>query len=251
MSLAVDNSLLQDVIDIFIYKKPIKYNKKIKNLFKYIQPPIIIGSFQFKDKRGLAQSQGIIKSIEADNEEELAKKTKLKLILSEIREDFPYVNINNDEFEVNFTATYTQNSNKQKVIQHLKSLVQEGDEIKIYDKYLLNDNGDSISIQEHNSVKIVNQLITHLTNQKLEIFSKNRGNITNETERIQERKLYINYTYLTFDHNNNNLSNHDRYIKIYKNTQIKYEIILSSGLYNILGNKDFTYVVRTNFLKGK
>ena len=243
MSLAVDKTLLQDIIDIFIKKKPIQYSNKIKNLFKYIQPPIVIGSFQFKDKRGLVQSQGIIKSIKADNEEELAKKTKLKLILSEIKNDFPYVNINNDEFEVNFTATYTQNSDKRKVIEHLNSLFQESEKIEIYDKYLLNDNGDSINIAEHKSVKIINQLIINLTNQKFEIFCKNSGGNRAETNRIQQRKSSINYNNLTFNHNN--LSNHDRYIKIYKNNQINYEIILSSGLYNILGNKDFTYVVRT------
>ena len=243
MNLAVDNSLLQDVIKIFIKKEQIKYNNKIKNLFKYIQPPIAIGSFQFKDKRILSQSQGIIKSIEANDELELARKTKLKLILSEVKENFPYVNINNDEFEVNFTATYPERSNKQKVLEHLKNLIEEGDIIEIYDKYLLNDNGDSINISQHNSVEIINRLIDNLTNQELKIFCKDRGNSRNETSRIRQRKLSINYNNLIFIHNN--LLNHDRYIKIYKKNKIEYEIILSSGLYNILGNKDFTYVVRT------
>ncbi len=245
MMLAVDNSLIKDVVNIFIKKEKIIYNEKIGKLFKYIQPPIAIGKFQIpSDIRIVSQSQGIIKFINAKNELELAKKTHLKLILSDKKSDFPYVDINQDEFEVNFTATYTQRSNKQKVLEHLKNLIQNGDKIQIYDKYLLNDNGDSINTSNHYSVLIINQLIDNLTTQRLEIFCKDRGNDSNETERINQRKSHINYTDLSFCHSN--LTDHDRYIKILDNDSIKkYEIILSSGLYNILGNKDFTYVVRT------
>ena len=244
MILAVDNSLLQDVIDIFIKKKAVKYSDKIKNLFNYIQPPIAIGSFQFEDKRGLAQSQGLVRFIDAQNEQDLAKKTKLKFLLSKNKHNYPYINIFNDEFEVNFTATYPQNSHKQKVLDHIKELIQDGDNIEIYDRYLLNDNGDRTNTDDnHKSVNIMNKIISSLSNNQLiVIYCKDSGNNSNETNRINQRKSSIIYHNLNYRHFN--LSKHDRYIKIYKNNQIKYEIILSSGLYNILSSKDFTYVVR-------
>ena len=238
--IAVDSSLLTDVVKIFLKKESVSYNQELLNLFKYIQPPIKIGSFQISDERALSQSGGIMLSVEADNELELTKQTKLKLILSKNKSHFPYININNDEFESNFTATYTSGTgNKQKVLKHIKSLMQEGDEIQIYDKYLLFDNGDSSNIDNnHNSVKVINDIISSLISQELKIYCKfDLGN-----NGIRSRKNNITYTNLSFIHNN--LSFHDRYIKVLNNSQLKYEIILSSGLYNILGNSDFTYVVR-------
>jgi len=48
---------------------------------------------------------------------------------------------------------------------------------------------------------------------------------------------------LTFNHNNFN--EHDRYIKIYENNNLKYELILSSGIFNILNiNKDLSFILR-------
>ena len=245
--IAIDNTLLKDVIKIFIKKEPVSYTQELLNLIKYIQAPIIIGKFQIQDIRLLSQSGGIIKSIDAIDDNDLATKTKLKLILTkkpqkskDDEDNFPYIDINADEFESNFTATYTSGTgNKQKVLKHIKSLMQEGNKIEIYDKYLLFDNGDnSNKNNNHNSVKIINNIISSLTSQELKIYCKfDLGN-----NGIRSRKNNITYTNLSFIHNNLNF--HDRYIKILNNSQLKYEIILSSGLYNILGNSDFTYVVR-------
>ena len=105
------------------------------------------------------------------------------------------------------------------------------------------DNGDnSNKNNNHNSVKIINNIISSLTSQELKIYCKNYSKKKDEKNRIQSRKNKITYTNLSFIHNNLNF--HDRYIKVLNNSQLKYEIILSSGLYNILGNSDFTYVVR-------
>jgi len=54
---------------------------------------------------------------------------------------------------------------------------------------------------------------------------------------------YSYFPYINFIHRN--FSNHDRYINIYKKDRKVYEIILSSGIFNILNpDKDITYVVR-------
>lgn len=247
--IAVDNSLLSDVISIFIKKEPIVYNNnnndELLKLIKYVQPPIRIGSFQMPDRRALSQSGGIMLSVEANNELELARKTKLKLILSKDKSNYPYINITNDEFESNYTATYSSNRSKIKVLEHIKCLIKEGDYIEIYDKYLLNDNGDSVNVNDsHHSVNIINQISSNLTTQQLKIFCKNNGNISDENDRINARKRNITYRHIQYVHNINNLNKHDRYIIIFEDNNIKYEIILSSGLYNILGNSDFTYVIR-------
>lgn len=244
--IGVDNTLVGDVINVFIYKNPIVYDRAIIQLVKYIQPPIVLGKFQIHDVRAWSQSQGIVRFVNAQNEQDLAREAKLKLLLSKNKSNYPYINVIYDEFEVNFTATYPQNGNKQKILEHIKELIQDGDKIEIYDKYLLNDNGDSTNINNnHHSVNIINQIISSLSNnQILEIYCKDRGNNNNETNRINQRKSSINYHNLNYQHRN--LSNHDRYIKIYKQNNLKYEIMLSSGLYNILGNKDITYVVRVH-----
>ena len=116
--IAIDNTLLKDVIKIFIKKEPVSYTQELLNLIKYIQAPIIIGKFQIQDIRLLSQSGGIIKSIDAIDDNDLATKTKLKLILTkkpqkskDDEDNFPYIDINADEFESNFTATYSKTSN--------------------------------------------------------------------------------------------------------------------------------------------
>ena len=252
--IAVDSSLFKEVVKIFICKESVSYNQDLLNLFKYIQPPIMIGSFQIPDKRALSQSGGIMLSVEAKDELDLARKTKLKLILSKNKSNYPYINIKNDEFESNYTATYPKKSSKTKVLEHIKCLIKEGSYIEIYDKYLLNDNGDSINVNEnHHSVNVVNQIFPkELTTQKLKIFCKNTGSAKNkkyridQEKRIEQRKKNICNKNIEYSHEN--LPNHDRYIKIYKENKeshiLAYEIILSSGLYNILGDSDFTYVVR-------
>ena len=176
---------------------------------------------------------------------DLRNHTALKIILSNNRNNYPYVNINQDEFESNFTATYSANANKQKVLDHIKDLCQSVDNIEIYDKYLFHNNGNINDVDDnHFSVKIINEIISCCNNQDITLYYKNKGKDSIETNNIQQRidnfKNYSNLHYIT-----NNISDHDRYIRIKKNGNLIYEIVLSSGIYNILGNKDFTYVVRT------
>jgi hypothetical protein len=248
--IAVDNSLFQKVVNIFI-KKEIRYDNENLNLIKYIQPPIAIGKFQINDPRALIQSGGIFRSVNVENEIELAQKTKLKIILSKEKKDYPYVNINGDVFESNFTATYKRGNSKSKAVEHILALVKEGDKVEIYDKYLFCDNGDHYNINyNHNSVKIILQFVNshniifeiYCIDQKDNRYNNQR--INRENQRILQRLANFN-NQLNINFHHNNLNEHDRYIRIYKNNKIIYEIILSSGIYYLEdNNKDLTYVVR-------
>jgi len=246
--IAVDSSLLGDVVKIFVKKEPVSYDKRLQNLIRYIIPPVTIGSFQIPDVRLLSQSGGIVRSVLANNEVELVSQTNLKIILSDSNSNFPFVNINSDEFETNFTATYTINSNKLKLYEHIESLIKVGNKIEIFDKYLLFDNGDTTNIDNsHYSIKFVEDILNNCGNMDFTIFCKSRDRNQNHNIRIRDRKNAINTinhsNNVIFDHNT--FSEHDRYIRIYKDNNLKYEIILSSGIFNILNpNKDISYIVR-------
>jgi hypothetical protein len=182
---------------------------------------------------------------------ELAQKTKLKIILSKEKSYYPYVNINGDVFESNFTATYKRGNSKSKAVEHILALVKEGDKVEIYDKYLFCDNGDHYNINyNHNSVKIILQFVNshniifeiYCIDQKDNRYNNQR--INRENQRILQRLANFN-NQLNINFHHNNLNEHDRYIRIYKNNKIIYEIILSSGIYYLEdNNKDLTYVVR-------
>ncbi len=105
--------------------------------------------------------------------ENLAKESTLKLILTDNESNYPYIDINNDKFQVNFTATYIENEPRVKIVEHIKDLVQNGDKIKIYDKYLFHDNQRNNSdIATHSSVEFINQIINSNLNINYELIFK-------------------------------------------------------------------------------
>lgn len=245
--IALENELIKDFVKIFVKKEQVSVNEEYHNFIKYLKPPILIGDFQVPDKRLLKQSGNKwIRTTKALNEKDLAKKTKLKIILSKNKSNYPYVNINGDVFEANFTATYNSNSNtsisRQKIVDHIKSLIAEGDKIEIYDKYLFCDNESEDTDNSHYSVRIMQQFINS-TSANIIIKCK-RTNRREENNRIYTRiSLFNQNPNIQFIHDN--LYEHDRYIRIFKNRVLKYETILSSGIYHILNTrKDFTYIIR-------
>ena len=167
-------------------------------------------------QRQLAQQGYINESLEY-----LAQKTKLKIILSKEKNNYPYVNINGDIFESNFTATYERQTDRSKAVEHILALVKEGNKIEIYDKYLLSNNGDNLNFDNnHSSIKFLEKLINSMnSNVKLEIYCKN-------DQEGQQRISYLQNTFsdrIAFHHNN--LRDHDRYIRVFKNNTKIYEII--------------------------
>lgn len=156
--------------------------------------------------------------------EELASKTKYKIILSANRSDFPYVNINNDNIENNFTGTFLRSEPRLKAIEHIKSLCNDAKKsILVYDKYFYNkeDNAD--------------MLIKLLPLKKIEITYQR-----NSFSEQQINKLKSKCADWTFK-DNNFTDNHDRYLIIDDNV----EIILTSG-FSYLNDftKEITYIVR-------
>ncbi len=178
--------------------------------------------------------------------ENLAKESTLKLILTDNESNYPYIDINNDKFQVNFTATYIENEPRVKIVEHIKDLVQNGDKIKIYDKYLFHDNQRNNSdIATHSSVEFINQIINSNLNINYELIFKATGN-NNQTTRIKQRQFSVdNQDFINFN-TSSSFDEHDRYIRILNNNILIYEIVLSSGVFNILNNsKDMTYLARS------
>jgi hypothetical protein len=247
--LVLEDSLL---IEYLMFSNNKNYNSyKVKKLFKYCKPHISNISQLDRVKDNLPniplkrlKSQLANKRLVNCNLLDLVQKTKIKIILSENKNNFPYVIINNDEFENNYTATYNRGENRKKVLKHIKSLIKSSDKIEIYDKYLLNDNQrNNTEIENHFSVKLISQIINN--DIEFKVFCSNSSYNHSETVKISDRISFLKGLCDNFTFNHQNLNNHDRYIKIYKNNKQIYEIILSSGVYNILNkNKDFTYILR-------
>jgi len=240
---ALDNDLVGYFIKIFIKKESVKIDKNIQNFIKYLRLPVVISTYQnkaFENPVVAKQQNGFIRLIREDRLEKIYKKTYLKLILSLSENDFPYLNVNGDKFENNFTATYIS-GNKTKILEHIKALIEDSEKVGIYDKYLFFDNlRNNNHISDHYSVAFLNQILPISSNIKVQCYNEKQNN-QSETDRIKQRiALFPN---ISFDHQN--LNEHDRYIKIYKHNVLKYEIILSSGIFNILNhNKDISYIVR-------
>jgi hypothetical protein len=110
----------------------------ITNLFKYYISGHLTNSKQLERievdeslQQQLAQNGYINQTLE-----ELCEKTIYKFILNTERNDYPYININADKIERNFTATYGKNESREKTIKHIKALCQNAKYIFIYDKYM-------------------------------------------------------------------------------------------------------------------
>ena len=67
--------------------------------------------------------------------ENLVNQTYYKLILNTENSDYPYVNINNDKVEKNFSLTFRQGENRDKAIQLITALCADAKFILIFDKY--------------------------------------------------------------------------------------------------------------------
>jgi len=161
--------------------------------------------------------------------EELCEKTQYKLILNTEKDDYPYININADRIERNFTATYNKNESRDKTIKHIKALCRNAKYIFIYDKHI-ND-------------KVIQKISNILPKKKLNIIYK-EGQLTQEKISSLKRECKD----WKFQQDSKNIYNnyHDRYLLIDNNI----EIILTSGFdYLFDENKDFTYIVRTRFKK--
>ncbi|MCK5720035.1 MAG: hypothetical protein KAH84_08845, partial [Thiomargarita sp.] len=200
----------------------------IENLFKYYISGHLTNCKQLEDigikddslKQQLAQ-EGYIKQ----TLEELCEKTIYKFILNTERDDYPYININSDRMERNFTATYGKKESRNKTIEHMKALCKNASTIVIYDRFI-ND-------------KVIQEIAKIFPKKTLNIFYKDKQLSQEQISKFL-KKICKNWT-VRKDTKSAYNDCHDRYLLI--DDQI--EIILTSGFdYLFDENKDFTYIVR-------
>ncbi|ORU94610.1 MAG: hypothetical protein A6F70_09390 [Cycloclasticus sp. symbiont of Bathymodiolus heckerae] len=157
--------------------------------------------------------------------EELAMQTRYKLILNTRESDYPYVNINKDKVEKNFSLRFQIGERRDKAVQLISALCSDARFILIFDSYFCDRwNGTQKLFQQI----IPNKSLTLLHDDHL-------------TRKVSEiKKINANWT-IKHDKKNTFSHAHDRYLLI----DDKIEIMLSSGFDNLFStDKDLTCVIR-------
>lgn len=156
--------------------------------------------------------------------EELSAKTEFQLILTDDKSEYPYVNIYSDNIETCLTGCFYQKENRNKAIEHIKSLCKRANKITIYDKFI-SENSNYLLLKDiiPNKAIEVSYVNNHLDDKCL----KDLESTLNECI-FKEIK-------------DTDTQHHDRYIII----NDKLEIILSSGFEHLKGDKkEIIYIVR-------
>lgn len=200
----------------------------IEQLLRLYKPVIITNKAQYarigKELNRKLNHVLTVNKLKSQSLEELASKTTHKIILDTIRNDFPFVNINNDVIESNLTSSLDRNDSRAKSILHIKALCESAKNIYIYDKYF-NSNGDR-------NIEVLKQIFPQ---KKLAIWFG---------QTLIENRLTRNLGQYCADWEIQTTvmkSYHDRYIVI----DDKIEILLSSGFHYLANiENDLTYVVR-------
>ena len=235
--LALETSLISQYFAFSKIKQGSYDREIIEKLFKYLQPFTM--SIAQKDEIGLNDAlvqalsgSGLIKIRNRTNEDILIEKTKLKLMLTTGSQNgsfpYPYINILNDEVDVNFTATYKSGEDRDKAVEHIQALLKDTKSIKIYDKYLT----------ANSSWHTNKQVLLNILPQKvitIDIYCDVDWNLTCKNDLTRACMDW------TIDKKPWDNTMHDRYIET-----DKVIILLSSGIINLRNNatKDFTYIVK-------
>jgi len=238
--LALEDDLISEYI---AFQKGRSYNKNtIIKLFKYLHLPF---KMSVKQKNDIGLDDEIAKSLSDSgtviirnfvDEDTLIEATKLKLMLAKDRTcgtyPYPYINILEDETDVSFTSTYKNGEDRNKAVEHIKALLKDSSNIKIYDKYLskINRTNDSWLINKQVLLAILPRKVI-----EIDIYCDANWNRSRETD------LTRICTDWTINKEEWIHTVHDRYIET-----DKVIILLSSGIINLsdVSEKDFTYVVK-------
>ena len=226
-----DIVLSDDLIKLFndFQKNKISYSENVRKLLSMYKPHLT--NVSQLDRVSFSKNNPIYTQLATKINkdmplEELTKDSTFKLILNESKSNFPYVSINGDEIESNYTGTFKKVS-RTKAIAHLKALCSNAKHVFIYDKY----------ISQRQVCREVLPLI--LPNKNITIFSKDSQ--IPQDEITVMKKGFEGWTFKKDTTNPlyNNL--HDRYLII----DNKIEVILTSGFDGLINNdKDFSYIVR-------
>ncbi|MGB3749996.1 MAG: hypothetical protein WA945_00350 [Arcobacteraceae bacterium] len=172
----------------------------------------------------------ILRSNNKDTLEDLSKKSVFKIILSDNETKFPYVNIYNDVIENNLCGFFYPGHDRDKAIEHIRTLCLDAKEIVLFDKFF------------HKKRENIDTLIKILPDTDLQLIyyrgGKNKEKYLTKNQKKQLKSKRNNITlYLKDDPKNI----HDRYLLIDK----KIEVILTSGFYHLgKHTNDFAYIIR-------
>lgn len=159
---------------------------------------------------------------------ELASRTAYNIVLSDSRNDFPYVNIidADEPLQPVIGGYFFRNQSREKAVSHIASLCAKAKSVLIYDKYLTSDDNCERNIQ---------MLSTLLPDRNLELVYHPDQLIPDAVRdlRVRRPKLTLRSAQLP--------THHDRYIVV----DGSLEIILTSGFCHLASTvKEITYIVR-------
>lgn len=161
----------------------------------------------------------------SQNLSELSKFTSLKFILSKKKSEYPYININDDVFKTNFTATFKKGPCT-KAIQSIKALCENANTIYIYDKYLKENPASAEKLADLFPIKELS-IIYHNNQLNQNIISLWKKNCSHWKIKKDRTNKYSKF--------------HDRYLIIDDTV----EIILTGGFDKLFSdNYDSTYIFR-------
>ena len=234
MYIALSDKLLEE---FFEFKKGnIRDKELLQKLFGYLQPFSISRNqldnldLDIAIKSKIISGGDIITPVNATTEKQLINSTLYKIMLTDNKNHYPYVNILLDKIEINYTATYKKNENRDKAKEHIKNILSEESQIDIIDRYL--------SPQSNRQWEKIFELLKYILPDRyirLNIY------FDNSISSRDIKNILENYNHKwSVNLNNYDNSIHDRYIE-----SEKVKILLSSGFLNLANTeKDFTYIIK-------
>lgn len=220
--------VLSDQLCVEYYKflQQKDYDKKIiKKLLTYYNGEFLSNTAQL-NRNAITVSKQIKARLKysgytTQNLEDLSKKTLYKHILNIGNTNFPYIDIFSDQITSSITGCFYRDMQRNKAIDHLKSLCANASTIYFYDLYMDNAYNILPLILPDKAVTII---------YKESMLSNDHLNWL----KTQNNKWI-------FDSRQRLLTHHDRYIII----DNKIEILLTSGfLYLTHTHKELSYIVR-------
>jgi hypothetical protein len=221
----------------------------IKKIINYLKGGVFFNLKQLKEigvktredfnVLGLSGLPGLVNQIfnarnKSKSIEELSKESSFKIILSNSKNDYPYVNINNDNIENNLCGFFYPKQSRNKAIEHIRDLCLKAKKIILFDKYFYT-NFDNI-----------NTLIELLPNTDINLicykgYDHHESRTVNYLSDIQIEELNDKRSNIKLNFLDDPKTIHDRYLLI----DDTLEIILTSG-FEYLGEqtKDFAYIIR-------
>ncbi len=232
--LALNESLLNKFIEIFIKQDPFILDGTTSKLIKYLQLPVAVSPHQnplFAQPQIASQQGSLFKIHEKTTDDELVASTTLKLMLVDTYASTSFITVNiTDHLEmldIRYSATYKSRRSRDKAKQHIKALLKDARYITLTDQFM--------TASAWNTNKGILFDICPIKSMNLKLCS--------EPQITQDQKNELNTHCTDWNISGSRFDRsriHDRYIET-----DKFEILLSSGLlYLQEDSKDFTYTVK-------